>query len=566
MNRVFPCASVEKMQGYIDDVLEGRVVVGKWERLAVERHQRDVATSEAGGRWIFDRYLAQRACNFLETLPHVKGPLAKRRETLTLEGWQCFLVCSWFGWVDRETRLRRFLWAYNEIARKNGKSFIVGGGGLYLGFMEGEPGAEVLVGASTRDQAMKLFEPTRQMALRHNRLKGEAGVRVLKYKMLQAETGSAFEVVPSQTDALDGANPHAGLIDELHVHKTRYVLDTIDSGMGAREQPMMLIITTAGESLDGPCWDEHVTVEKILERTIENDRYFGIIFTIDEDDDWSDPSVWRKANPNLGVSLRMDYLQSRFDAAKNNPAKKGEFLRKHLDVWSSAGQSAFDIDDWRAGADPAITWQSFEGADRVVLGVDGSKTDDMTAISAIREDAGSVTGMVELHATEKLIREPGNEHLARWADDGLIVEHDGAMIDLDTVELAVERILETVGAAECAYDPLYLAQMMQRLEARHEGIEFIETKGTPMALDPALRTMQGVILNRAFRHNGCPVLSWMISNARTKPAGEFVKLFKQKPMAKIDGVQATTIALTRFEVDFEPEGPSVYEERGVIIL
>lgn len=550
------CAAAE---AYVDDVLAGRVAAGRFEVLACRRHRADMARAEAGdGRWLFDPYAGERACAFVETLRHIKGEWARRRERIRLAGWQSFVVVSIFGWLDRETGARRFRDVYLEVARKNAKSTLLAGVGLYLAFIEGEPGAEVLAAATTRDQALKVWGDARAMAQRSAEVRGTAGVLVQAKALRQPSTESVFLPVAGQTDALDGWNVHAALVDELHAHPNRKVIDTLRSGMGAREQPLAVSITTAGAATAGPCWDERIYLCKVLDGLLDGERLFGVVYAIDDEDDAFDPAVWRKANPNLGVSVSEDYLAGEAEAARNNPARRGEFLRKHVCRWSGAGVGAFDVEAWRAGADPSVTAAALAGLDRVVLGVDGSKTSDFTALAAVGYRGREALCLFEVHAPGDVLDAVGGEHLAAWCDAGLIVRHDGAMIDTSRVREAVEAMVRATGAAEVAFDALYLSHAMAEAAKALPGVDWVEQPQRPFALDPAFRTLQGLVAERRTRHAPSAVVDWAFGNARAKQAGDALRLVKDHPMSKIDPVQALVTALARLEAP--ADAPALTEE------
>ncbi len=553
---------------YVDDVLSGKRVAGLFERLACERHRRDMKRAAAGGRWVFDPIPATRACRFIEGLKHVAGKWGGTY--IRLEGWECFIVVSIFGWVDLATRLRRFRSVFLEIARKNGKSLLLAAIGLYCLALDGEIGAEVYSAAVTRDQALRVFDPARHMAMGCTDLKTRAGVKVQVRKIL-GRGGSVFMPLPSQTHTLDGFNPHCSLIDELHEHPNRAVLDVLASGQGARAQPLQIVITTSGTDLAGPCWEEHTDLEKILRQIADDETVFGIIFAIDDDDDPFDEAVWAKANPNLDVSVSRDHLRGEAAKAKRIATKKGEFIRKHCGRWSAAGVSALDLDCWRDRHDEALKLEDLAGLEGLTIGLDGSKNDDLTSLVAMGWDGADLVTWDEHWATQAAVEEPGNEHLAAWAEAGDLNVCPGALIDLEQVERRVREIIDEIHPGEVTYDPIYLLQMASRLEAHYATSPLIvEQKQSTMALDPALRTLQGLVTDRRVVSRGNPVMDWMVSNARAKPShgggSEFIRLFKQMPASKIDGVQAMVTALARMEAPEEAPAPSVYETRGILVL
>lgn len=340
-----------RAERYARGVLQGDIVAGRWVKAACQRHLDDLARSAADPTWPyeFDPEKAGRPCHFLQELPHIKGEWARVRAVggalvrprILLEDWQVFFVAVMFGWVHRETRLRRFLRVYLEVARKNAKSTICAGLALYLLCADNEPGAEVYSVATKRDQAkivwsdaaeMVRIEPTFRMAP-----PAGLGVSYTRAAIFQRHTASKYEAVGRDSDTLDGLNPHAYVADELHAWKDRALYDVMNSATGARSQALGIGITTAGYNTLGVCYELRLYLMRILNTTLathdgmgfriegdslEDERFFGLIYTLDTgyaderpDDAWSDEEVWAKANPNLGVSVSLADLQSKRDMA-----------------------------------------------------------------------------------------------------------------------------------------------------------------------------------------------------------------------------------------------------------
>lgn len=568
-----------RAEAYVEAVLSGAEVAGRLERLAVERHRRDMAASAAGGKWRFDPVRAERVLRFIDSLPHVKGDQAAKGETLRCEGWQAFCVGSVFGWIDRLTGLRRFRTVYLEVARKNGKSTLLSGVALNCLALDGEQGAEVYSAATTKEQARKVFDPAREMARRHTQLLTVAGVRVLQHRIEHPASTSVFLPLASQTNSLDGSNPSCTVVDELHAHTKRDVWDVMGSGAGARMQPLMVAITTAGSNLAGVCYEERTYLEKILARVFDDDRYFGVIYAIDDEDDPFDPAVWRKANPNLGVSVQPDYLIGEAAKAARIATRRGEFLRKHCCRWSAAGVGAFDFERWRASAETGLSLEDFAGAEGLIVGFDASKTDDLTSLCVMGWRGRDLLVWTEHWATEDAAEDEGAEHLKQWAEDGFVTLCPGALIDMGlpsgeqpdgAAGLPYRRLVEIaelLGIEEFAYDPMYAGSLALTLAERWgDRPAVVEQRQNTMSLDPPLRTAQGLIRDRRIVHRDDPVMNWMVSNARAKPAGEFLKLFKQTPVAKIDGVQAMLTGMARMEAPAEVEAGSYLDAAPLMVL
>ncbi len=322
---------VKRAQQYVDDVLSGKKLACKWVRLACKRHKKDLTKD---WEYEYSHENANRACQFIELLPHIEGTW--KTPNITLEPWQCFIICSVFGWVNRVTKLRRFKVVYSEVPRKNAKSTLSAGVALYMLTMDNENGAQVYSAATTRDQAKVVFRIAKEMSRRSIGLRKKSGLTVHAHNLTVMSTASYFEPLSSDADTLEGRNVHAGIIDELHAHRNRQVFDVIDTATGSRSQPLIWIITTAGSNRAGVCYEQHKYLENILSGKHDDETFFGLIYTIDEGDDWTDPATWEKANPNYGVSVNPEDLARKCNKAQQLPSSQNACLTKHLDIWVNA--------------------------------------------------------------------------------------------------------------------------------------------------------------------------------------------------------------------------------------
>jgi len=273
----------EKAKRYTKDVMSGEISACEWVKLACKRFLRDLER-EANNEFdfVFNTEKANRVCNFIQNLPHIKGEWANRGETITLQPWQCFLLCNVFGWVHCKTGFRRFRTAYCEVPRKNAKSTLSSGVGLYMLTADNEQGAEVYSAATTRDQAKIVFEDAKAMARKAKGFSQHYGINVNVRNINRLATSSKFEPLSADAHTLDGLNIHCAIVDELHAHPTRKVYDVLETGTGSRAQSLLFLITTAGSDRAGICYEQREYVTKILQGIVEDDTYWGIIYTIDE--------------------------------------------------------------------------------------------------------------------------------------------------------------------------------------------------------------------------------------------------------------------------------------------
>ena len=372
---------------YAHDVVEGRIVACKWVKLAAKRHLNDLALSTIGSwQYVFNPELvdaqgkkyfpAERICRFAELMPHIKGDWAARSQRIELESWQIFILACGFGWVNRTTGKRRFRVIDLFVPRKNAKSTLASIIGLFMLSVDGEFGAEIYSGATSQDQAMEVFRPALLMARATPEYRQRYGVTVNASNLSVAENNSKFEPVIGKPG--DGASPSCAIVDEYHEHKTPELYETMQTGMGARSQPLMLVITTAGTNVSGPCYTHQVELQKILEGMITNDQRFGIIFTVDEDDDWTSEESLIKANPNYDISVDAEFLRLQQRDAVSDPRKQNTFKTKHLNIWCAAASPWINLYNLQQCGGSTLTLESFAG-EECITGLDLASTTDIAS-------------------------------------------------------------------------------------------------------------------------------------------------------------------------------------------
>lgn len=566
------CSAAEK---YARDVVAGRIVANKWVRLACQRHLDDrKREKQKGYPYRFDRAAAERVCKFLELLPHTKGKWARKGERLRLQPWQQFLTCVLFGWLWRRDGFRRFRKATLLIPRKNGKSLLAAGWGLYMFAADHEHGAEVYSGATTEKQAWEVFRPARLMALRTSAFCKAYGVEVNASNLHIDMNGSRFEPLIGKPG--DGASPSCAIHDEYHEHETDAQVDSMETGMGAREQPLQIIITTAGENLSGPCYQAQVDAQKVLEGTIENDELFACIWGIDPDDDWSDERTLRKANPNYDVSVSADFLRARQREAVNNARKQGIFKTKHLNVWVGSREAYFNVEKWIRCGDDRITLADFEGqpcrigldlASKVDIAAKEylfklSRCDDTDVIARLKKAGFDYVRFGKYWLPEATVDEPDNEHYRGWVNEGWITPTDGEIIDIEEIKDSIIDDVSLFQVEEVAYDPHQATQLANNLT--EEGVPIVEVRPTVLNFSEPMKYLEALSRARKIAHNGDLVMTWMVSNVTAKvDAKDNVYPRKERDEQKIDGVVANLMALARW-IQEEGDPRSVYENRGLL--
>jgi phage terminase large subunit-like protein len=538
---------------YCIEVSEGQRIACKWVKKACERHLRDLEKAQTDFfPYQFDPIKGERICKFAQLLPHVKGrwarpdPKTRKIQRLVLEDWQIFVLMCLFGWVRKSSGFRRFQRASLYLPRKNGKSFFACVIGWFMFTKDDEPGAEIYCGATTEAQAWEVFRPSKQMAIVEPKLQTALGVTVYG-KAMKAADGSRFEPIIGKPG--DGASPHCAIVDEYHEHPDSTLYDTMKTGMGARDQPILLVISTAGSDLSGPCREDWRDCEKLLEGAFEDEQHFAVIWTIDEGDTWHTEDALIKANPNWGVSINPDMILPDMQNAMRDPAKQSIFKTKHLNLWVAAKNGWINMEKWNSCCDLTLKMEDFVGRE-CWIGVDAASKIDVFSVVALFEHNGGVAVFARHFMPEETIDLPQNEHMRKWVAQGHLTSTPGARTDQSIVEDVLREWADKYYIQEVAYDPKEITYLMQNQVALWAGFPLIEINQGPTLISEPMKEMEAKIETGKLTHSGDPVLTWMASNVVKKTArgGGPVKYqypAKERPDQKIDGILALIMALSR---------------------
>lgn len=557
--------NVDIANKWAKQVVLDKIPACKWVKLACERHLNDLKRSKNKDfPYKFDPRLAEKKIAFVELLPHTKGEWAMRRMTITLEAWQKFGIACTFGWVRKKDGFRRFRESYWEVPRKNGKSVIAAGVALNMLANDGEFGSEVYAGATTEKQAWEVFKPARLMAIRSPDFVETAGILINAGSLEIPEEGSVFE--PIIGDPPDGQSPHCAIVDEFHEHPTSALYDTMQTGMGARRQPLIFTITTAGFNIEGPCYDLRGRVQEMLLGTVPDDELFGWMWTIDEDDDWTDPKVLAKANPNFGVSVYSDYLESQQRRAIQNASKQNAFKTKHLNLWVSSRTAYFNMEKWQACADNTLKFDDFSDVP-CLMPIDlASKVDICARINLFyRVENGKLHYYCvdpRFYLPEDTVMNGDEKQVLdryqKWMNQGVLEVHDGSENDFSLVASDLINDAKKVPLTEVPYDEWGGFQVSRDIE--DAGYETVKMPKTTKTFSPAMKELVAAISSGRFHHDGHPILSWMIGNVISKPdANENDFPRKEKSSKKIDGAVALLMGINRaMLLAGEPTGDEFY--------
>lgn len=576
---------VDQANAYIAGVLDGSIPACKWTKAACQRQLDDLARADVGD-WSYEFSIgrAEHVCRFIELLPHIKGRWAG--QPLELMPWQIFILTTIFGWLVRGTPNRRFRTVYIEVPRKNAKSTLSSAVALYMLTADREPGAEIYSAATTRDQARIVFNDAKQMALRTVDFRRRFGVRAFVHSVSasfheERENGTVdeysglFVPLSAEGSTLDGLNVHFATVDELHAHKKRAVWDVIETATGSRAQSLLWAITTAGSDSSGICFEQRNYVTRLLNAVLrvhdglgypikgtfaEDETYFGIVYTIDDADEWTNEACWAKANPNLGVSIYPDDIRRLADKAIRMASARANFLTKRLNVWVNASQAWMDMRKWDACADPTLTPEAFVG-EYVIDALDlASKRDIADKVSLFERQVDGKPHFycfAKHYLPEEACTDDVNAQYPGWKLDGWLTTTPGNVTDYGYIEADIEDDMRRFAVREVPYDPWQASQLSTRM--LDKGVPMVELRQTVQNMSEPMKEFEALVLDGRFHHNGDPVLTWMVGNVVAHlDAKDNIYPRKEAEEKKIDGAVAIIMALNRAMLG-QRDGASFWE-------
>ncbi len=552
----------DPVEAYARAVVAGEMVTGRLVRLATERHLRDLVDGPARGLW-WDLPTALRAIDFFPAvLRHSKGYLAG--QPFELLDWEKFVVGSLFGWKAGE--VRRFRTAFVSTGRKNGKSTLEAGIGLKALIDENEPGAEVYSAATTRDQARIVFSEAERMRVRSPALSRR--IVSTTNNLAVIESASWFRPLSADASKMDGLNVFFALVDEVHEHPNAEVIKKLDTGMGARRQPMMYETTTAGVNRLSVCYLHWDFTIKVLERTVPEitaDRWFGYIATVDDGDDWKDELSWRKANPSLGALLKIEDLRAQVALALEMPSKQNSIRRLRLNQWTEQLVRWIDMDVWARGAVP-IDLESLKGR-RCFGGLDLARVNDLSSLALLFPPVfeGESWQIIWRHwcPNDDIVTRSRRDRApyVTWRDQGHLIATEGNTTDFKFVEAEILALAGLYDITELAFDRTFAGEIVRNLG--DEGMTLVEFGQGFISMGPAAAEFLRKLLAGELRHGGDPIATWCASNVtvRTDPAGN-EKPDKERSIERIDPIVAAIMAVGRSQA----EDSGIYAGRGLLVL
>lgn len=530
---------------YVADVVNGRLSACTWVKLACERQNRDILQTATEEAWpfIWSEAHASDACAFIERLPHVEG--CWETPTIVLEPAQVFLVALLFGWRQREhAERRRFTMFYLELGRKGAKSTLMAAVALFHLTREGEPGASVVCGATTGSQARIVFGIAQKM-VNHPLsawLRAE-GVEALANAIVTAD--GSIKPVNAKASTQDGLNPSCIVLDESHAQKFG-LHDVLKSAQGARRNPLLLCPTTAGYDLLSVGYALRTTLLKVLQRVFDADHFFGVVYTLDEGDDWRDPRVWVKANPMIGVTPTIEWVTSYCADAQQTPGLEGEFRVKVCSQWLQSARGWLSMSRWDACADPTLTLDAFAGQD-CWIGGDLAQNDDIAAVALLFKREGLIYAFTRFYLPREVVDERARTVPAylSWVKAGLLMLTDGNMIDYGQIEADIRGWCQRFNVRALRFDQYGSAGIVSSLHDDSFPAAILDKNRK--TITPPARELEARVKHGRFRHDGNSCLKWMASNA-VVTRGVDDSILPKKESAdspnKIDGIDAILQALS----------------------
>ena len=516
-------------------------------------------------KYFFDDKSAKRACDFIETFcRHTKGSLAGQK--FILEDWQKEIIEAIFGWKSKETKLRKFRQCFIFLPRKNGKTTLMVGIALYMLFSDGEKGAEIVSAAADKEQARLSFSIAKNMTLQEPELIKRAGT--YRDSITYDKVGSYYKVISADADTKHGLNLSCCLLDEIHSHKNRDLYDVLLTSMGARLQPLMLLITTAGSGNH----KDHISKElydyskKLIEGTIKDDSFLAIVFEADKEDDPHSEETWKKANPGYGTIITKEYMKQQSTKAKNEPSYLPTFLRLHLNQWVTSDVSWVTDSQWMA-CDKEVDKTYLRGKP-CYAGLDLASTRDITCLALLFPDEEGGYDIInhnfipEENAKRRSERDKVNYD--KWQREGYITYTPGDVCDYNYIKQKIRDLSELYDIRMIAYDRWNASQIV--IDLVEEGCPMIPVGQGFRTMSPATKEFETLILSNKIRHGGDPVLRWMMSNVvlTYDPAGN-VKPNKAKSQDKIDGIVACLNALSE-AMENKNKGGSTYDDKEIFFI
>ena len=518
-------------------------------------------------KYKFDDKKANKAVAFIERFcTHTKGELGGKK--FLLEKWQKDeIIKPLFGWVDKNG-LRKYRTCYIEIPRKNGKSNLSAAIALYILFADGEIAAEVVCCAASRVQAIIVFSIAKQMCINNKELNKRA--KVFRNAITIESNGSYYKSISADSHTAHGMNLSCAIFDELHAQKERELWDVVNTSTGARKQPLVIAITTAGFDKLSVSYELSQYATKVRDGVLKDDTFLPVLYRAEPDsgDDWRDEEIWKKANAGYGTIIKKEYFKQQFNKALNTPSFVNTFKRLHLNIWTGAESAWLTPDEWNANNIGVIDLKRLEGRD-CFMGLDLASVRDISALVAIFPDEDDNFEIVPfLFVPESKVEQTGlgdGVDYRTWVQQGHLIMTEGNVQDYNFIQAKYMELADRFNIVSCAFDRWNSSQLVINLI--NEGAKMHPIGMGFVSQSAPTKYLESLVLEKKINHGGHPVLAWMMNNITLQedPAGN-IKINKCISKGKIDGISALIMALAEYMNTLEDGGESIYEDRGLLFL
>jgi len=504
---------------------------------------------DKGDCWL-DYDAAWQAIDFFpECLVHIKGDLAG--QPFELEVWEQAIIGNLFGWKLPDGR-RRYRTAFVFVARKNGKTSLSAGLVLYVLFCDGEPGAEIYSAAGEREQASIIFDISKRMIEHEPELADRC--KIFQKSIVIDSSASSYKAISADAKTKHGFNSHLVVVDELHVQPNRELVDVLETSTGARSQPLIVHITTAGlYDRESICWEKYDKAVKVRDGIIKDQSFLPVIYESGKDADWQDEEIWKKANPNYGVSVSKEYFRQQHKKAIDSPAFENTFRRLHLNQWTEQDVRFLSVDQWRKSGG-GLDLNGLKGRE-CFGGLDLASSTDLASFVLAFPGSDGIIDVLPFYWCPKDKANTRELHdnvpYLTWARQGYIKLTEGNVIDYDVIEAKIKELNEIYHIREIAVDRWQAAQIITHLS--NDGFEVVPFGQGYASMSAPTKELEKLVLGVQLRHGNNPVLNWNASNISVeKDYADNYKPSKRKSIEKIDGIVALIMALGRMIVR-EPE-------------
>ncbi len=511
-------------------------------------------------KFYFDKEAASKAIGFIETFcSHTKGELAGK--PLFLEEWQKKIIGDLFGW-KQENGLRKYRTAFIEVPRKNGKSTLCAAIGLYMLFADDERGSEVYSAAGDRAQAGIVFEIAKQMILKNSELTKRS--KVFRNSITNENKGNFYQAISSDSKTKHGFNANCIIFDELHTQPNRDLWDTLTTSTGSRRQPLCIAITTAGYDKNSICHEVYNYSKQVQNKLIEDSSFYSAIYEADIDDDITDEEVWKKANPNYGISLRKEYMKRESQRAVDVPSYQNTFKRLMLNIWTDSQTAWIGAKEWEL-CEGDVDLQKLKNKECYV-GLDLASTRDISALVLLfKEDEKFIIVPYFFIPEENAKKRSERDKVdyITWIRDGHCIATNGDVTDYNFIKQKILDLGKEYLIQSICYDRFNASQMV--IDLTNENVPMEPFGQGFVSMSAPSKQLESLILGKEIIHNGNPVLKWMIANTvMEEDAAGNIKPSKKKSTEKIDGVVALVMALGCYMT--EGGYNSIYDDRGLLML